>query len=76
MNHPLTEILSAKSTNFDAVRDAQELQAVLAALATKTPSFVTDVVSPSEIMRKTDNPDPTPATDPSTAELRKLHRAE
>jgi hypothetical protein len=75
MNHALASILSQKAADFDAVQDARELQAALASLTTKTPSIVADVVSPIEIIRKTDNPGSSPASDQSIAEFRKLTRS-
>jgi hypothetical protein len=62
----LSEILSQKAPDFDAVKEARELRAALDKLTSKTPAIGADVVSPR---------DPTPATDSSVAEFRKLNRS-
>ena len=75
MNQTLAGILSTQTTGFDAVKDARELRAALDNLTSKTPAVVREVIT-DEIIRKTDNSDPTPAIDPSVAEFRKLARVE
>jgi hypothetical protein len=61
----LSEILSQKAADFDAVKEARELRAVLDRMAASTPA--TD-----ELIRKTDNPEPSPVSDQSMEEFRKL----
>jgi hypothetical protein len=75
MTNPLKELLNPKTPDVDLAREAQELQDALAPLCKDKPSRIAMRFEFAPNIRKTDNPEPSPATDPRIAEFRKPTRS-